>query len=29
MELGSSFPVTPQIKGALKSLAGVLMLEEF
>ncbi|MDE0783839.1 MAG: DNA polymerase III subunit alpha [Planktomarina sp.] len=29
MELGCSFPVTPQIKGALKSLEGVLMLEEF
>jgi DNA polymerase-3 subunit alpha len=28
MELGQDFPVTPQIKGALKSLEGVLMVEE-
>ena len=28
MELGQNFPVTPQIKGALKSLEGVLMVED-
>jgi DNA polymerase-3 subunit alpha len=28
MELGQEFPVTPQIKGALKSLEGVLMVED-
>jgi len=28
MELGHNFPVTPQIKGALKSLEGVLMVED-
>ena len=26
--LGEDFPVNPQIKGALKSLDGVLMVEE-
>ena len=28
MDLGQNFPVTPQIKGALKSLEGVLMVED-
>ncbi|MGB0799823.1 MAG: OB-fold nucleic acid binding domain-containing protein, partial [Planktomarina sp.] len=28
MDLGQDFPVSPQIKGALKSLDGVLMVEE-
>ena len=28
MELGTDFPVTPQIKGAIKSLSGVLDVEE-
>ncbi len=28
MDLGQDFPVTPQIKGALKSLEGVLMVED-
>ncbi|MNL87413.1 hypothetical protein D3C87_2165560 [compost metagenome] len=28
MELGQNFSVTPQIKGALKSLPGVLMVED-
>jgi DNA polymerase-3 subunit alpha len=26
--LGEDFPVSPQIKGALKSLGGVVMVEE-
>ncbi|ARE39748.1 DNA polymerase III alpha subunit [Rhodovulum sp. P5] len=29
MGLGESYPVTPQIKGALKSLPGVLTVEDF
>ena len=29
MALGEKFPVTPQIKGALRSLPGVMMVEEF
>ncbi|MEX0319409.1 MAG: DNA polymerase III subunit alpha [Ruegeria sp.] len=28
MELGQDFPITPQIKGAIKSLEGVLSVEE-
>jgi len=28
MDLGQNFSVTPQIKGALKSLEGVLMVED-
>jgi len=28
IELGQDFPVTPQIKGAIKSLEGVVMVEE-
>jgi DNA polymerase-3 subunit alpha len=28
MDLGQSFPINPQIKGALKSLDGVLDVEE-
>ena len=28
IELGRDFPVTPQIKGALKSLPGVVMVED-
>ena len=27
MDLGQDFPVTPQIKGAIKSLSGVLEVE--
>jgi DNA polymerase-3 subunit alpha len=29
MDTGREFPVNPQIKGALKSLDGVMMVEEF
>jgi DNA polymerase-3 subunit alpha len=28
IDLGQDFPVTPQIKGAIKSLGGVLEVEE-
>ena len=29
IEAGEDFPVSPQVKGALKSLPGVAMVEEF
>ena len=29
MDLGQQFPVTPEIKGAIKSLGGILAVEEF
>ena len=29
VDLGQEFPVTPQIKGAIRSLGGVLEVEEF
>jgi hypothetical protein len=29
MELKGKFPVTPEIKGALKSLGGVVEVEDF
>jgi DNA polymerase-3 subunit alpha len=29
LDLGGEFPVTPQIKGALRSLPGVLEVQEF
>lgn len=29
IELGDNFPVSPQIRGALRSLPGVAMVEEF
>ena len=28
VDVGEEFPVNPQIKGALKSLAGVMQVEE-
>ena len=28
LDLGEEFPVTPQIKGAIKSLGGVLEVED-
>jgi DNA polymerase-3 subunit alpha len=28
MDLGREFPINPQIKGALKSLEGVMTVEE-
>jgi DNA polymerase-3 subunit alpha len=28
IDIGQEFPVTPQIKGAIKSLGGVLQVEE-
>ena len=28
MDLGRDFPISPQIKGALKSLDGVMAVEE-
>jgi DNA polymerase-3 subunit alpha len=29
MDTGREFPVNPQIKGAIKSLDGVMLVEEF
>lgn len=29
VELGQDFPVTPQIKGAIKSLGGVMTVEDY